>query len=69
MRVTSDKPFQGVHVGEVVMPRRWLRGRDAPEQTLEGTLLRVVKVRHEVSLWDDLIGHMTVVFTEDARVM
>ena len=66
MRVTSDKPFQAVRVGDEVLPRRWLTGRDAPEQTLAGTLLRVVKVRHEVCVWNDLIGHLTVVFTEDA---
>jgi hypothetical protein len=65
MRVSSDKPFRNVHVGDEVLPRRWLWGRDAPEQTLAGMLLRVTKLRHVVGDCDYLIDHVVVVFTED----
>jgi hypothetical protein len=64
-RVSSDRPFWPVRVGDEVLPRRWLGGRDDRDFTLAGVLLRVTKVRHVVALGDDRNDHQVVVFTED----
>jgi hypothetical protein len=67
LRVESDKPFRNIHPGDEVLPRRWVAGRDAPEYTLAGVLLRVRHLRHVVAEGDGLIDHLTVVYTEDPQ--
>jgi hypothetical protein len=64
-RMSSDRPFWPVRVGDEVLPRRWLGGRDDREFTLAGMLLRVTKVRHTFCESDDRNDHQLVVFTEE----
>jgi hypothetical protein len=64
-RLSSDRPFWPVRVGDEVLPRRWLSRRDDREFTLAGVLLRVKKVRHVVVQSDYRDDHMLTVFTED----
>src|SRR5215467_2328921 len=65
-RLSSDKPFWPVKVGDEVLPRRWLSGRDDSGFTLAGMLLRVTKVRHVVAQSDHRNDHQVVVFTENS---
>jgi hypothetical protein len=64
-RMSSDRPFWPVKVGDEVLPRRWVGSRDDRDFTLSGMLLRVTKVRHVVALDNDRNDHMLTVFTED----
>jgi hypothetical protein len=64
-RMSSDKPFWPVKVGDEILPRRWLSGRDDRGFTLTGMLLRATKVRHVVAQSDYRDDHQVVVFTED----
>ena len=64
-RMSSDKPFWPVKVGDEILPRRWVGSRDDRRFTLAGVLLRVTKVRHTFCESDYRNDHQLVVFTED----
>ncbi|HEX5269599.1 MAG TPA: hypothetical protein VFW33_03880 [Gemmataceae bacterium] len=62
-RLTSDKPFWPVKVGDEVLPRRFDVGDDF---SLSGVLLRVTRVRHVVSESAMRCDHVLNIYTEDA---
>jgi hypothetical protein len=67
LRVELDRPPRSFRPGDEIAPRRCLPERDSREQTLAGVVPRVVEVRHVLGEAENLIDHLTVVYTEDAK--